>query len=76
MATAGQRGGDLAAREGAQHGGFSCGTVLDSQEIKLGLHIEVIEGQVDPALGVGNDEPHAVQAAPVLLGVVWGQHGP
>lgn len=51
VTAAGQRGGDLVSWEGAQHRGFGSATILHSQEIKLGLHIKVIESQVNAALG-------------------------
>lgn len=40
------------------------------------LHAEVVEGQIDSALGVGDDQPHAVHVVAVLLGVVGGQQHP
>lgn len=50
--------------------------VFDGEEVKLLLHAEVIEGQVDAALGLGDDQPHAVHVVAVLLGVVGRQQHP
>lgn len=47
--------------------------IFDGEEVKLFLHAEVVEGQVDPALRVGDDEPHTVHIVPVLLRVVGRQ---
>lgn len=51
-------------------------SVLDGKEVKLLLHAEVVEGQIDAALGVGDDQPHAVHVVAILLGIVWGQQHP
>lgn len=48
-------------------------SILDGEEIKLFLHAEVIEGQIDSALRVGDDQPHAVHVVTVLLRVVGRQ---
>lgn len=40
------------------------------------LHAEVVEGQIDAALGVGDDQPHAVHVVAVFLGIVWGEQHP
>lgn len=50
MTAAGQRGGDLVSREGPQHRRFGSSTILHSQEIKLRLHVKIIESQVNSAL--------------------------
>lgn len=44
--------------------------ILDGEEVKLLLHAEVVEGQIDSALRVGDDEPHTVHIVSVLLRVV------
>lgn len=51
-------------------------SILDREEIKLFLHAEVVESQIDAALGVGDDQPHAVHVVAVLLGVVGRQQHP
>lgn len=51
-------------------------SILDGEEIKLFLHAEVVEGQIDSALRVGDDQPHAVHVVAVLLGVVGRQQHP
>lgn len=48
-------------------------SILDGEEIKLFLHAEVVEGQIDSALRVGDDQPNAVHVVAVLLGVVGRQ---
>lgn len=48
-------------------------SILDREEIKLFLHAEVVEGQIDSALRVGDDQPHTVHIITVLLRVVWRQ---
>lgn len=40
------------------------------------LHAEVVEGQIDSAFRVGDDQPHAVHVVAVLLGVVGRQQHP
>lgn len=50
--------------------------ILDGEEVELLLHAEVVEGQIDAALGVSDDQPHAVHVVAVLLGIVWGQQHP
>lgn len=44
--------------------------VLDREEVKLFLHTEVVEGQIDSALWIGDDQPHTVHIVAVLLRVV------
>lgn len=44
--------------------------IFDGEEVKLLLHAEVVEGQIDSALRVGDDEPHTVHIVSVLLRVV------
>lgn len=51
-------------------------SVLDGKEVELLLHAEVVEGKIDAALGVGDDQPHAVHVVAVLLGIVRGQQHP
>lgn len=51
-------------------------SILDGEEVKLLLHAEVVEGQIDAALRVGDDQPHAVHVVAVLLGIVRGQQHP
>lgn len=51
-------------------------SILDREEIKLFLHAEVVESQIDAALGVGDNQPHAVHVVAVLLGVVGRQQHP
>lgn len=51
-------------------------SILDGEEIKLFLHAEVVEGQIDSALRVGDDQPHTVHVVAVLLGVVGRQQHP
>lgn len=50
--------------------------ILDGEEVKLLLHAEVVEGQIDSALRVGDDEPHTVHIVSVLLRVVGRQQHP
>lgn len=50
--------------------------ILDGEEVKLFLHAQVIEGQIDSALRVGYDQPHTVHIVAVLLGVVGRQQHP
>lgn len=76
VATAGDGRGELVSREGAQDGGLSRGPILDDQEVKLRLHVDVIEGQVDAALGPGEDEPDTVEVVAVVLRVVGRQDDP
>ena len=76
VATAGDGRGELVPREGAQDGGLSRGPILDDQEVKLRLHVDVIEGQVDAALGPGEDEPDTVEVVAVVLRVAGRQDGP
>ena len=76
VATAGDGRGELVPREGAQDGGLSRGPILDDQEVKLRLHVDVIEGQVDAALGPGEDEPDTVEVVAVVLWVVGRQDDP
>lgn len=45
-------------------------SILDGEEVKLLLHAEVVEGQIDSALRVGNDEPHTVHIISILLRIV------
>lgn len=70
VATACDGGRELVSREGAQDWGLSRGPVLDDQEVKLRLHINVIEGQVDAALGPREDKPDAVEVVAVVFWVV------
>lgn len=51
-------------------------SILDREEIKLFLHAEVVEVQIDSTLGVGDDQPHTVHIVSVLLGVVGRQQHP
>lgn len=51
-------------------------SILDGEEIKLFLHAEVVEGQIDSALRVGDDQPHTVHVVAILLGVVGRQQHP
>lgn len=76
VATACDGGGELVSREGAQDRGLSRGPILDDQEVKLRLHIDVIESQVDAALGPGQDEPDAVEVVAIVLWVVGRQDDP
>ena len=61
------------AREGAEDGRLGLAAIFDRHEVELLLHAEVVEGQVDAALGLGDDEPHAVHVVAVLLRVVGRQ---
>ncbi len=45
--------------------------VFNRHEVKLFLHAQVVEGQVDAALGFGDDQPHTVHVVSVLLRIVW-----
>lgn len=76
VAAAGQLGGHLVAREGAQDRDVGGAIVLDGEEVELRLHVEVVEDEVDPAARLGDDEPHTVHVVAVLLGVVGGQDNP
>lgn len=51
-------------------------SIFDGEEIKLFLHAEVVEGQIDSALRVGDDQPHTVHVVAILLGVVGRQQHP
>lgn len=51
-------------------------SIFDGEEVKLFLHAEVIESQINAALGVGDDQPHAVHVVAILLGVVGRQQHP
>lgn len=73
---AGQLGGHLVARERAEDGDVRSPVVLDGEEVELGLHVEVVEDEVDPAPGLRDDQPDAVHVVAVLLGVVGGQDNP
>lgn len=50
--------------------------VLDREEVKLFLHAEVVEGQIDSTLWVGDDQPYTVHIVAVLLRVVRRQQHP
>lgn len=50
--------------------------ILDREEVKLFLHAEVVEGQIDSALRVCDDQPHTVHIVAVLLRVVGRQQHP
>lgn len=73
MATAGDGGGKLISREGTKDRGLSSGSVFNNQEIKLRLHIDVIEGQVDAALRSGQDKPDTVEMVAIVFRVVGRQ---
>lgn len=76
VATACDGGGELVSWEGAQDGGLGSRPILDDQEVKLRLHVDVIEGQVDAALRPGQDEPDAVEVVAVVFWVVGWQDDP
>lgn len=76
MAAACDGRGELVSWEGAQDRGLSSGPVLDDQEVKLWLHVDVIEGQVDAALRPGQDEPDTVEVVAIVLWVVRWQDDP
>lgn len=62
-------------RKTAQNGWLSLPSVFNGQKVKLLFHAQVVEGQVDPALRLSNDQPHAVHVVPILLRVVgWEQN--
>lgn len=46
------------------------------QKVVGRLEVEVVEGQLDAAPRLGDDQPHAVQIVAVALGVIRGQNGP
>lgn len=50
--------------------------VLDREEVKLFLHAEVVEGQIDSTLWVGDDQPDTVHVVAILLRVVRRQQHP
>lgn len=70
MGTSGDGRWQRIPREGAQDRRLGLATVFDGQEVELLLQAEVVEGQVNAALRFGDDQPDAVHAVPVLLGVV------
>lgn len=76
MATAGYGGRELISREGTKDRGLSSGSVFNDQEIKLRLHVNVIEGQVDAALGPGQDKPDTVKMISIVFRVVGRQDDP
>lgn len=51
-------------------------SILNGEEVELLLHAEVVEGQIDAALRVSDDQPHTVHVVSVLLGIVRGQQHP
>lgn len=76
MATAGDGGGELISREGTKDWGFSGGSIFNNQEIKLRLHVDVIEGQVDAALGPGQDKPDTMEVVAIVFRIVGRQDDP
>lgn len=75
VSTCGDRWWQNISRKAAQNGWFSLSPIFDRQKVKLLFHAQVIKGQVDPALGLSNDQPHTVHVVPVLLRVVgWEQY--
>lgn len=76
VATACDGGGKLVSWEGAQDRRLGGGPILDDQEIKLRLHVNVVEGQVDAALRPGQDKPDAVEVVAVVFWVVGRQDNP
>lgn len=67
-------GGVLGPREASQDGGVQQLAVLHGEEVVRRLQVKVVEGQVDPAAGFRDDDPHTVQVVPIALWVVRGQH--
>lgn len=76
MAAAGDGGGELVSWEGPEDWGLSGGPILDDQKVKLRLHVNVVEGQVDAALRPGQDEPDTVEVVAIVLRVVGWQDDP
>lgn len=71
VGVAGQVRRHLGAREAAQQL-----AVPHRQEVVGWLQVEVVEGQLDAAPRLGDDQPHAVQIVAVAFWVIRGQDGP
>lgn len=67
---AGQLGGDLVTREGAQDGDIRNAVIFDRKEIKLRFHVEIVKDEVNSASWFRNDQPDTVHVVAVLLGVI------
>lgn len=61
----------LSAREAAQQL-----AIPHCQEVIGWLQVEVVEGQLDAASWLGDDQPHAVQIVAIAFWVIWWQDCP
>lgn len=73
VAVAGNLRGHVLPRESAECGGLGHPIILHNEIVKLRLHVEVTENEMDPAACFGYDEPHAVHVVSVLFRVVGGK---
>lgn len=71
VSTAGQLCRHLIAREGSEDRDVRNSIIFDSQEVKLRLHIKIIEDEVNSASRLRYDQPDTVHVVAVFLGVVW-----
>lgn len=68
--------GNLGAGETAHQRAARLVPVFDGEEVVGRLQVKVIERQVNPGAGLGDDQPNTVEVVAVALWVVWRQHGP
>ena len=71
VSTAGQLCRHLIAREGSEDCDVRNPIIFDSKEVKLRLHIEIIEDEVDPAPRLRYDQPHTIHVVAIFFRIVW-----
>jgi hypothetical protein len=69
--TAGQLGWHFIARESAKDGYIRNPIIFDHQEVKLGLHIKIVEDEVNSTSRLRYDQPNTVHVVTIFLWVIW-----
>lgn len=68
--------GNLSARESAHQRAPWLVSILDGEEIVWRLQIKIVECQMNPGAGLGDDQPNTVEVVSIALWVVGRQHSP
>lgn len=76
VSTAGQLCRHLIARESPEDCDVRNPIIFDRKEVKLRLHIEIIEDEVNPAPGLRYNQPHTIHVVAIFLRIVWRQDDP
>lgn len=71
VSTAGQLRRHLIARESSKDRDVRNSIIFDSKEVKLRLHVKIIEDEVNSAPGLRYNQPDTVHVVAIFLRIVW-----